>query len=62
MVALREESWLTVNGPLMSLRGTGGALIVGGIIYIATRGSTEEHAVTGWLAPGGGGLAVAGGF
>jgi dipeptidase E len=27
VVALREESWLLVNGPAMSLRGTGGAVV-----------------------------------
>jgi dipeptidase E len=27
VVALREQSWLLVNGPAMSLRGTGGALV-----------------------------------
>jgi len=27
VVALREQSWLLVNGPVMSLRGTGGALV-----------------------------------
>lgn len=27
VVALREQSWLVVNGPAMSLRGTGGAVL-----------------------------------
>jgi len=27
VVALREQSWLLVNGPAMSLRGTGGAVV-----------------------------------
>jgi dipeptidase E len=27
VVALREQSWLVVNGPAMSLRGTGGAVV-----------------------------------
>jgi dipeptidase E len=27
VVALREQSWLLVNGPAMSLRGTGGAMV-----------------------------------
>jgi dipeptidase E len=27
VVALREQSWLAVNGPAMSLRGTGGAVV-----------------------------------
>jgi tetratricopeptide (TPR) repeat protein len=41
----------------------GGALVVGGVVWIVThRGATEQHALTGWLAPGGGGLAVAGAF
>jgi tetratricopeptide (TPR) repeat protein len=41
----------------------GGALLVGGLVWIAThRGSTEQR-VAGWLSPdGGGGLAVAGVF
>jgi tetratricopeptide (TPR) repeat protein len=43
--------------------GAGMALVAGGVVWIFThRDSTEQHAVTGWLAPGGGGLAVAGGF
>jgi tetratricopeptide (TPR) repeat protein len=43
--------------------GVGGALVIGGVVWIVThRGGTEQHMVTGWLAPGGGGLAVAGGF
>jgi tetratricopeptide (TPR) repeat protein len=43
--------------------GVGGALVIGGVVWIMThRGGTEQHMVTGWLAPGGGGLAVAGGF
>jgi hypothetical protein len=41
----------------------GGALIVGGVVWIVMhRGSGEQHTVTGWLAPGGGGLAVTGAF
>jgi tetratricopeptide (TPR) repeat protein len=41
----------------------GGALVIGGVVWIALhRGSSEQRTVTGWLAPGGGGLAVAGGF
>lgn len=41
----------------------GGALVVGGVVWIVShRGATEQHALTGWLAPGGGGLAVAGTF
>ena len=41
----------------------GGALVIGGVVWIALhRGSPEQRVVTGWLAPGGGGLAVAGGF
>jgi hypothetical protein len=44
--------------------GAGIALVAGGVVWIFThRDSAEQHAVTGWLAPGGGGgLAVAGGF
>jgi tetratricopeptide (TPR) repeat protein len=43
--------------------GAGVALVAGGVVWIVLhRDSTEQHAVTGWLAPGGGGLAVAGGF
>jgi tetratricopeptide (TPR) repeat protein len=43
--------------------GVGGVLVVGGAVWIAThRGGGQERVVTGWLAPGGGGLAVAGAF
>jgi len=43
--------------------GVGGALVVGGVAWIFThRGTTEQHTMTGWLAPGGGGLAIAGSF
>ena len=44
--------------------GVGGALVIGGVVWIVThRGATEQHALTGWLTPGGGGgLAVAGAF
>jgi tetratricopeptide (TPR) repeat protein len=43
--------------------GVGGALVISGVVWIVThRGATEQHALTGWLAPGGGGLAVAGAF
>ena len=45
------------------LSGVGAALVAGGVVWIFThRDSTEQRAVTGWLAPGGGGLAVAGAF
>ena len=41
----------------------GGALVVGGIVWIALhRGGNEQRSVTGWLAPAGGGLAVTGWF
>ena len=41
----------------------GGALVIGGVVWIvAHRGGTERAAVTGWVAPGGGGLAVGGPF
>ncbi len=43
--------------------GVGGALVIGGVAWIVThRGTTEQHTLTGWLAPGGGGLAIAGSF
>jgi tetratricopeptide (TPR) repeat protein len=42
--------------------GVGGVLVIGGAIWIATHWSSEEHVVTGWLAPGGGGLGVSGTF
>lgn len=43
--------------------GVGGALLVGGVVWIVThRHTTEQRALTGWLAPEGGGLAVAGAF
>jgi tetratricopeptide (TPR) repeat protein len=41
----------------------GGALVLGGIVYIVTRSpTTERTTVTGWIAPGGGGVAAAGTF
>jgi tetratricopeptide (TPR) repeat protein len=41
----------------------GGALIAGGVVWIVLhRDPGEPHALTGWLTPGGGGLAVAGSF
>lgn len=45
--------------------GIGGALVVGGVVWIFTHRHETEHAaeqpsVTGWLAPGGGGFAVTG--
>jgi tetratricopeptide (TPR) repeat protein len=43
--------------------GVGGALVVGGVVWIVThRHTTEERAITGWLVPGGGGLAITGPF
>ena len=43
--------------------GVGGALVIGGVVWIVThRGGTEQHTLTGWLAPGGGGLAITGPF
>jgi tetratricopeptide (TPR) repeat protein len=43
--------------------GAGAALVVGGVVWIIThRDPDERRAVTGWFAPGGGGLAVAGAF
>ena len=40
----------------------GGALVAVGFIWYATHREHHEHAVTGWLAPAGGGLAITGGF
>ena len=41
----------------------GGALLVGGLVYIATRDTSAERTkVTGWLAPDGGGVVAAGRF
>lgn len=41
----------------------GGALLVGGVVWIMThRHTTERPAITGWLAPEGGGLALTGLF
>lgn len=50
-------------GVIVSIAG--GALLVGGIIRYATRDSgatPEQKVLTGWLVPGGGGLAAAGRF
>ena len=41
---------------------SGGVLLVGGIIWYATRGKQERTALTGWIAPSGGGLAAIGRF
>jgi tetratricopeptide (TPR) repeat protein len=41
----------------------GGALLAGGVVWIVLhRDTRERRAVTGWLAPGGGGLAITGPF
>lgn len=43
--------------------GVGGALVVGGVVWIVThRHTTEERAITGWVSSGGGGLAITGPF
>jgi tetratricopeptide (TPR) repeat protein len=43
--------------------GVGVALVGGGLAWIFLhRGSSEPRTVTGWLAPGGGGLAITGPF
>jgi tetratricopeptide (TPR) repeat protein len=43
--------------------GVGAALLAGGVVWIFThRDSAEQHTLTGWLAPGGGGLGVAGSY
>jgi len=40
---------------------SGGALLAGGVVWILLRPSpAERRTVTGWLAPGGGGLAIGG--
>jgi hypothetical protein len=41
----------------------GGALLAGGVVWIVLhRDTRERRAVTGWLSPGGGGLAITGPF
>lgn len=42
--------------------GAGGAAVVLGVIWYATHRDHGERTVTGWVAPTGGGLAIAGGF
>ena len=42
--------------------GAGAALVVGGIAWYATHGSSHATTVSGWIAPGTGGIAIAGGF
>jgi tetratricopeptide (TPR) repeat protein len=43
--------------------GVGGALVVGGVVWIVThRDPTEQRAITGWVSSGGGGLAITGPF
>jgi tetratricopeptide (TPR) repeat protein len=42
--------------------GAGAALVAGGVAWMFLHRGATEHAVTGWLAPGGGGVAVAGAF
>ena len=48
------------NGVIAGI--TGGVLLVGGIVWYATRGKQERTALTGWIAPSGGGLAALGRF
>lgn len=40
----------------------GAVALIGAAVWIVVHRKPGEQAVTGWLAPGGGGLAVAGGF
>jgi tetratricopeptide (TPR) repeat protein len=43
--------------------GAGAVLVAGGVAWIVLHhDSPEQHAISGWLAPGGGGLAVTGAF
>ncbi len=42
--------------------GAGAAFLAGGIVWYATHRHHDAPAVTGWLAPSGGGIAIAGGF
>ena len=42
--------------------GLGGALLVAGVIRYVTHASHDRTTVAGWLAPGGGGVALGGGF
>jgi len=43
--------------------GVGGALVVGGVVWLAMhRGGSEQRAVSAWVNRDGGGLAVVGGF
>jgi hypothetical protein len=43
--------------------GAGGALLIGGIVWIVlNRPSAEQRTIAGWLAPGGGGVSVTGAF
>lgn len=42
--------------------GAGGALLVGGIVWIVTHRTSEAPPVTAWLTPTGGGLAFSRGF
>ncbi|NVB82042.1 MAG: hypothetical protein HOV81_26915, partial [Kofleriaceae bacterium] len=40
----------------------GGTFVAIGALWYATREPSSSPAVTGWLAPTGGGIAVSGGF
>lgn len=42
--------------------GVGAACVIGGIAWYATHGKHDATTVTGWLAPAGGGVGIAGGF
>jgi len=60
----RLEDQAASRGTLGVIAMTGGAaLLVGGIVWYATRGEAERPAqVTGWVTPDGGGLVAAGRF
>ncbi len=61
VIALRDRA--ESRGKIgLAATATGGALLIGGIVWYATHGKQEKHGVTGWLSPSGGGLAAAGRF
>jgi tetratricopeptide (TPR) repeat protein len=58
---LRNQARLRGNiGGATAVVGVGA--LIGAVVWVVVHRKSGERTVTGWLAPGGGGLAVAGGF
>jgi tetratricopeptide (TPR) repeat protein len=59
--SLADQAHTRGNAGLITA-SVGGALVVGGIVWILTHRHREPRTVTGWLTPAGGGVAVTGTF